>query len=136
MHDKFEDETVVYLEISEFDTNGNFIKEMHGKSMIVMMGATFCPHCTESAAPMYRGFASENFAKPIKDKTKVIAAVVYADGSSSERQVASLLSNKVNERGIPMFIFFDSDGVLRSHKVGTMSLAELHAFIDKNMDKP
>jgi hypothetical protein len=136
MHDKFEDETVVFLDqTSEFDSNANFIKDMNGKPMIVMMGATFCPHCTESAAPMFRIFASENYAKSSIDPTKIITAVVYADGSDSERAVASLLSEKVKARGIPMFIFFGSDGVIRSHKVGTMSLSELQAFIDKNMGK-
>lgn len=133
MHDKFQDETVIFLEISEFDTTGRFTKNMHGKPMVVMMGSTRCPHCTQSAAPVFREFAIDNHEKLGIDKTKVIAAVVYANGSEDEQSVAGLLSSKINKRSIPIFMFFSADGELRDHVVGAISREQLEDFVNRNM---
>lgn len=133
MHDKFTDKVVVFLEESDFDASGKFTQQMHNKSMVVMIGATFCPHCTQHGAPVFNQFAVENKAKTDGDKTKVITAVVYADGEPSERNLGRLLGKVLEVRSIPLFIFFGPDGTIKAHLVGAQELSELKAFVDKNL---
>jgi thiol-disulfide isomerase/thioredoxin len=106
---------------------------MHNKSMVVMVGATFCPHCTQHGAPVFNQFAIENKAKSERDKSKVITAVVYADGEPAEQNLGRLLGKTLGVRSIPLFIFFGPDGTTKSQLVGAQELNELKAFVDKNL---
>jgi thioredoxin-related protein len=133
MHDKFADKVVVFLEESDFDATGKFTQKMHNKSMLVMVGATFCPHCTQHGAPVFNEFAIENKAKLEGDKTKVITGVVYADGEPSEQNLGRLLGKTLGVRSIPLFIFFGPDGTIKEHLVGAQELGELKSFVNKNL---
>ena len=133
MHDKFKEKVVIFLEESDFDSTGKFIRPMHNKSMVVMIGATFCPHCTNHGAPVFNQFAEENKLKLEGDKSKVITAVVYADGEESERKLAQTLGQVIEKRSIPLFIFFKPDGTIKDFVVGAIDPPELKAFVDKNL---
>lgn len=132
-HEKFGDKAVIFMEDSDFDDAGNFLKSMNGKSMILMIGASFCGYCTEKGAPAFNAFAMQNSVKEDKDKSKVITAVVYADGDPSEQQLAKRFGAILGKRGIPLYIFFGSDKKIRSHQVGALELQQLEDFVNKNL---
>lgn len=133
MHDKFQDKAVIFMEETDFDSNGNFTKPMNGKCMIIMVGATFCPHCTEHGAPVFNQFAINNKLKNDKDKSKVITGVVYADGEGSEQKLARLFGQLLGVRSIPLYVFFGSDKKLKNHHIGAMEPKQLEEFVNKNL---
>jgi thiol-disulfide isomerase/thioredoxin len=133
MHDKFQDKSVIFMEETDFDPSGNFLKPMHGKGMVIMIGATFCPHCTEHGAPVFNEFAVKNRDKNDKDKSKVITGVVYADGESSEQNLARLFGEILGVRAIPLYVFFGPDNKIKSHYVGALKPNELEEFVNKNL---
>jgi thiol-disulfide isomerase/thioredoxin len=103
MESYFTDKAVLFLERSDFNDKGEFLHDLGKKPMVVMMGGTFCPHCT-AAAPMFDDFAKSN--------KNVVAAVIQVDGSSEEQQLGAHLSQVLSGvgRGVPMFLLFKQKG--------------------------
>jgi thiol-disulfide isomerase/thioredoxin len=117
---------VRYLQLSDFDSNGNLINPSipRNKPIIVMVQADFCGYCTQ-AKPAYQEFAN-------KHSDKVFVATIQGDGKrQGEPELSQLLrSGKVapNFNGFPSY-FAIVNGQKVAHN-GGRSLEELEAFVN------
>lgn len=114
METYFSSKAVVFLENGDFINPGKFKYKLK-KPMVVMVGAKFCHFCRDMA-PDFNIFALQN-------KKKILSAVVQADGSPDERELARQLSQYAKFTGIPVFLIYDKNGnFIRIHKDGIRSL--------------
>lgn len=101
MESYFTSRAVVFLDANDFASAAKFNHKLK-TPMVVMIGASFCPHCTDTA-PDFNTFALQN-------KGKCVAAVVQADGSPAEQMLARKLSDFGKFRGIPSFMLYNKNG--------------------------
>lgn len=122
MDSYFTDGNVIFLEVSDFDA-GKFKHNLNKKKLVVMMGGTFCPHCT-AAAPAFNSFAEQV-------KGKVVVGVIQVDGSPAEQQAAQHLAAAHPNigRGVPSFLLFDANGVFVKAHEGARSVDAWKAFV-------
>ena len=99
---KYFDKPVAYLEDQDFDKDGNLIARgvPKDKPVVVMLQASWCPHCT-SARPEFQAFADATAGH-------VFCATVQADGEfPSEKALAKRIKTlKPNFRGFPDYILY------------------------------
>lgn len=122
MESYFTDGNVIFLEVSDFE-GGKFKHDLKKRKLVVMMGGTFCPHCT-AAAPAFNSFAEQV-------KGKVVVGVIQVDGSPSEQQAAQHLASSHPNigRGVPAFLLFDANGEFVKAHEGARSVDAWKALI-------
>lgn len=99
-------EPVVYLDITDFDENGNLVSiDTNDKPVFLMIQAVFCFHCTR-AKPFFQEFAN-------KHKDKVICATIQGDSDYKPAKDLGKLMKKIS----PKFLGFPSYQVYYKGKV-------------------
>ena len=101
MESYFTSKAVVFLEMGDFNPDLTF-KYKLTKPMLLMIGGSFCPHCTH-AAPDFNKFA-------LSSKDKMTCAVLQIDGSKKEQELGKLISDNIKFRGVPAFLIFNVKG--------------------------
>ena len=95
---------VAYLEIQDFDADGNLmLSHFEGMPVMVMIQAGWCGACTQ-AKPEFQRYANMNIAG---------AATIQNDGErESERQLAAIVSRIYPEKmiGFPSYMLITGDG--------------------------
>ena len=115
---------VAYLEESDFDTKGNLINPdiPHNKPVVVMMQASWCPHC-KHATPDFDKFAELT-------KGKVFCATIQSDGDrESEKTLGKRIKEtiKSNFRGFPDYALY-KNGKRVDVEISGRSVEDLKKF--------
>lgn len=90
---------VPYLEYTDIDPSTGSLKIKTGKPTIVMVYASWCPHC-KHAMPDFEKFA----------KMTGMGAAVQIDGGTSDQQAGQFLAKVNPSPGVPAFLGFDKNG--------------------------
>ena len=101
LSEHFDDGVVFYMEIDDFEENGNFKHPMYNRYMLIMIGGSYCGHC-RIASPEFNKFAKNN-----KD---IICGVIQVDGSDGEKQLGKMLGKFHAIKGIPTFLLYGPNG--------------------------
>lgn len=126
MDQYFDSRVVVFLEHSDFDNNMKFVHDLERKKLVIMLGGSFCGHCTHTA-PIFN-----EFAKQVRDNgLDVVPAVVQVDGGDTEKALGQRLGQLADVQGIPSFLLFDSNGNYVKKHTGARSLKGLLDFSGK-----
>lgn len=95
---------VAYLELQDFDEDGNLIsKQLKNKPVMIMIQAGWCGACS-AAKPEFQKFA---------DSLVAHAATIQNDGQrDSERQLAAIIDLLYPEKliGFPSYLLITVDG--------------------------
>ena len=115
-------EYVAYLEIQDFDSNGNLKPYVNnGKPTVIMGQGSFCGYCTK-AKPAFEQLA--------KLDDNIVAATILTDGKQSEKAASKFLRVWDPEhRGVPAYFGFSSDGRFKSIHRGGRDLSSLQGFV-------
>jgi thiol-disulfide isomerase/thioredoxin len=93
---------IAYLESTDYDKDGNLVNAdiLSGKNIVVMIQASWCPHCT-SAKPEFQKFAN-------KHADKVFCATIQVDGErDGEKKLSSLIEELFPKlRGYPDYALY------------------------------
>ncbi len=113
---------VAYLEVSDFDQNGNLTNpKIKNKKVIVMAQADFCGYCTK-AKPAY-----QDFAKKISNRGDIVIATIQGDSKNEGEKFGGLLQKIVpNFQGYPSY--FAIVGGSKIPHEGGRALADLEQF--------
>ena len=121
---KYLNDTVAYLQISDFDSSGRLVnpKIPSNIPVVVMIQAAYCGHCT-SAKPAFQEFANS------VDRNKVFVATIQADGDEpGEKELGAMLSQiKPDFRGFPDYALF-LNGRLIPKQIQGRDVASLREF--------
>ena len=112
MESYFDNKAVVFLDMNDFHPNGQFKYDLKGKPMLIMVGGSFCGHCTRSA-PAFNKFALDLKAEAIQrpnKKARAVAAVIPVDGTQSQKDLGRFLGGLHKISGIPVFMLFIAHG--------------------------
>lgn len=105
---------VAYLQVSDFDDNGNLINPKIPKDIpvVIMAQASWCGHCT-SAKPAFQNFANEN-------QGKIFAATIQNDGKEKgEPELAKKLNTFFPKlRGFPSYFGYKNGKFVKEHEGG------------------
>ena len=114
-------ENVAYLEIDDFDSDGNLKQYVcRGKNVVIMGQANFCGYCKQ-AAPAFETFA--------KSHPNVVAAAIVSDGEESEKAAGKLFKKwDAKHRGVPSYFGFDSNGKYKGVHGGGRDVTSLKKF--------
>ena len=114
-------ENVPYLEIDDFDSNGNLKPYVcRGKNVVIMGQATFCGYCKQ-ACPAFEKFA--------KSQSNVVAATIVSDWEESEKAAGKLFKKlDAKHLGVPSYFGFDSKGKYKGVHRGGIDVKSLKNF--------
>lgn len=129
MDDYFDSKAVIFLEYSDFDNKGQFIHDLQGMNMIVMVGGSFCGHCKHTA-PVFNEFVKKCREDREFDEFKntLVHAFVQVDGSDNEKALGVLFKDQFGVSGIPVFLLFDSTGKYIKTHDGARTIKGLTEF--------
>lgn len=114
-------ENVAYLEIEDFDSDGNLKPYVgQGKACVIMAQGSFCGYC-QQAKPAFQKFANSS--------KNVVACSIEIDGTQSERDAAKFLNKwDPQYRGVPHYIGFGKDGKFKKVHNGGRDTGSIIAF--------
>jgi thiol-disulfide isomerase/thioredoxin len=114
-------ENVAYLEVEDFDSNGNLKPHVgNGKPVVLMGKANFCGYCTK-AEPAFAQFA--------KSHPNIVAATIISDGEASEKAAGKFFKKWDSaHRGVPAYFGFSSNGKYKGVHGGGRDVAALKTF--------
>lgn len=114
-------ENVIYLEIEDFEKNGNLKPYVNnGNPVVIMAQGNFCGYCTK-AKPAFQQFANE--------QNQVIACSIEIDGEPPEREAAKLLKKWDDKyMGVPFYLGFNKLGEYVKTHTGNRDLKSLLDF--------
>ena len=105
---------VAYLQVTDFDDNGNLINPKIPKDIpvVIMAQGNFCGYCTKSK-PDFQDFANQN-------QGKFFAATIQSDGKEPGE---AELSKKLNKffpklRGFPSYFGYKNGKFVKEHEGG------------------
>lgn len=112
---------VGYLEDTDFTKDGKLIAGQ-GKPAIVMVWASWCPHCKN----MKQAFADA----AEKLQGKALFACAQQDGDKdSEKRAVQIISGRYGVKGFPTILKFDASGKFVETYKGDRSTNSLIAFL-------
>jgi thiol-disulfide isomerase/thioredoxin len=116
-------ENVSYLEVHDFDSDGNIKPYVcNGKSVIIMAQASYCGHCTK-AIPEFEKFA--------KSQPNVVVATVVSDGEESEKSVNEFFKKwDKYYMGVPTYFGFTVDGKYKNTHQGGRDYISIKNYCD------
>lgn len=111
---------VMYLERSDFLSDGKMVPNLLVSPVFVMFQAEYCGHC-KTAKPAFQALANEGIVR---------CMTVQGDGErQSERDIVPLLGRIYpGFLGYPSFMLFKTDGS-RVPYTGKRDLASMRAFV-------
>lgn len=99
---KYLTKPVAYLEVTDFDSNGNIVNPEIPRNVpvVVMVQGNFCGYCTQ-AKPAFQEFAEQN-------RGKVFAATIQGDGEQSgEQELKKKLNTFYDDfQGYPHYVLY------------------------------
>lgn len=101
MEKYFTTKSVVFVDENDF-IDPKQIKYKMDRPLILMVGGSFCPNCTDTA-PDFDQFA-------IKYKKRVICAVLQVDGSPEQQALGRQLTTAHGFNTVPMFLLYNKKG--------------------------
>ena len=120
---KFLNFPVRYLQISDFDQQGNLINPEipKDKPVIIMIQSSGCGHCT-TAKPAYQQFANQT-------EGKVFVTTIQADGEMPGEKELGPLLQKIDPsfRGFPHYVGYKNGRKVATHE-GGRSVQDLMQF--------
>ena len=121
---KFLNYPIGYLQITDFDSNGNLINPQIPKdrNVLIMIQSNFCGHCTK-AKPAFQDLANDG---------QILCLTIQADGDQKgERELGEML-NKIDPsfRGFPHYVLYRGGRRIATHD-GGRSKEELSAFVSQ-----
>jgi thiol-disulfide isomerase/thioredoxin len=112
---------IQYLELEDFDSDGNIINPNipKDKTVLIMVQALFCGHCTTSK-PYFQNLANTH--------PEIVCLTVQGDAEKSEIELAKMLLKKSGSRGFPAFLKY-KNGIMSSEKYsGDRTTESLYQF--------
>jgi len=111
---------VVYLEKSDFDANLNPKLAASGKPVLLLLQGNFCGFCNKSK-PDYQQVANQ-----LQSRAHVCTVQIDED-----KDIGSLLSDKLNVVGVPTVVMYKPGHGYIKHE-GSPSKEELIEFFNRN----
>jgi len=122
-------ENVAYLEVDDFDSNGNLKSYVNngksgspGKSVVLMAQGNYCGYC-QQAKPAFEKFAQTT--------PNIVSATIVTDGEPSEKAAAKFIKKwDPSHKGVPAYFGFAPNGQFKKVHQGSRDTAALKAFAE------
>ena len=122
---KFLNYPIGYLQVTDFDANGNLINPNipKDKKVLIMIQANFCGYCTK-AKPDFQDLANEG---------DVMCLTIQADGEEKgERELGEMLRTiDPSFKGFPHYVLYRGGKRVATHE-GGRTRADLRAFVNSH----